>query len=233
MSTYNYFGATEAQLLRLFPGTAAADYGGSTGISDAMGRAARALAGAMTTPSYRALAEIVELELVEDFAYQGQTTFSLGLAPYVVNTLHVWSFPRVDDLSSEPVWDESELTVQGIVGQAVTLSAGLNRGDRVFATYEIDPDQASFSWPSCADLVLFGAAAELGARLFSEGTQQWDLVKEYKGKFEGVYVVAEGGALSRAREGVWVPDELRALRFWKDIERKESSGVESVQRYRA
>jgi hypothetical protein len=232
MGNYNSFGATEAALLRCFPGTAAADYGGSTAIGETLARIARELAGAMTEASYRMLAEMVELELVEDFASAGQTTVTLGLAPYLAGTLHVWSYARTDDLSEEPVWDENELTVSGVSGQTVTLSSGLARGDRVFATYEIDPENVTFSWPSCADLVIYGAAAELGTRLFSEGTQQWELVKEYKGKYQGVYVVTEGGALARAREGTWVPDELRTLKFWKDIERVASKSLDSVRRYR-
>jgi hypothetical protein len=230
MGSYNSFGATEAALLRCFPGTAAADYGGSTAISESLARIARELAGAMTQASYRALAEMVELQMVEDFASEGQTTVTLGVAPYLAGTLHLWRYARTDDLSEEPVWDENELAWTGVSGQTVTLTSGLSRGDRVFATYEIDPENVTFSWPSCADLVIYGAAAELGARLFSEGTQQWELVKEYKEKYQGI--VEEGGALARAREGAWVPDELRTLKFWKDIERSESKSFDSVRRYR-
>ncbi len=230
MGSYNSFGATEAALLRCFPGTAAADYGGSTAITEALARISRELAGAMTQASYRALAEMVELQLVEDFAAAGQTTVTLGLAPYLASTLHIWGYARTDDLSEEPVWDESELTVTSVVGQVVTLTNGLARGDRIFATYEIDPENVAFSWTSCADLVIYGAAAELGARLFSEGTQQWELVKEYKEKYQGI--VPEGGALARAREGTWVPDELRTLKFWKDIDRSQAKTLDSVRRYR-
>lgn len=235
MAAYNYFGATSARLLALYPSTAAADFGGSPAILDALARISREVSGAFTNEVYRCLAETVELELVEDYAADGQTTVTLGLLPIVTGSVHLWRFGQLDELSRRPVLGQDELTATVNTSTGVaTLTTALSLGDKVFATYEINPEDATFSWPSVADVVLLGAAAELGARIYSQADQVWALVSEYQDRYRGKYVVQEGGVQARSRAGTWVPDELRTLRWWTEIERSQpEGGIGSVRRYRA
>ncbi len=236
MAAYNYFGATSARLIALYPATSADDFGGTSTINDTLARIAREVAGAFTTEVYRSLAELVELELVEDYASAGQTALSLGLLPITTGTMHLWRFGQYDDLSTRPAWGVSELTTSSInlTTGAVVLAEGLNLGDKVFATYEINPEDTAFSWPSVADVVLLGAAAELGARIYSQADQTWALVTEYQDRYRGRYVVQEGGVQGRSREGTWIPDELRTLRWWTEVERSQpEGGIGSIRRYRA
>lgn len=222
MAAYNYFGATAANLVAMFPGTSVDDFGGTAAVNTVLGRIAREVSGALTPAAYHALAERVELELVEEYATAGQTAITLGLLPVVAGSLRVWRFSRDAVLRTKPRPGYSELTVSSLntTTGAVVLSTGLVEGDRVFASYEIDCEAATFSWPSVADAVYMGAASELGARLYTAADQQqWALVEEYRGKYAGrVGSIGDDGVLRRAREGRWQPDELRTLRFWTEID---------------
>ncbi len=233
MSDYNFFGATYARLLEMYPGTTADDFGGEEAIEDALARASREVAGAFAPVSYNHLAEEITLELVEDYATADQVLVQLGVTPIVAGTLRLWRFYRGQELNEKPVWGYLELAHTVVVATGVaTLSSGLSLGDRVFATYVIDTEADAFSWPSVADVVLLGAAAELGARIYTSADQVWALVEDYKERYRGRYVVQEGGALGMTRSGNWVPDELRTLKFWTEVERA-SSMVSSVPRRRA
>lgn len=236
MATYNYFGATEAQLLAMYPGAVVADFGAAGSAAAVLARIAREVSAAFTVEVYRCLAEVVQLEMIEDYAAAGQTTVTLGLLPIVTGTVHIWVRSQGDDLSTKPVLGAGEATVSSVnlATGAVVLSSALALGDKVFATYEINAEDSAFSWPSVADVVLLGAAAEMGARLYTQADQAWALVTEYQGRYRGTYVVTEGGAQARSRTGTWIPDELRTLRWWEEIERSQpEGGIGSVRRYRA
>jgi hypothetical protein len=222
MGTFNAFGATTTALIALFPGTVAADFGGTSAIQAVLDRIAREVAGALAPKAYHALAEQVELEMVEDYAADGQTAFTLGLTPSIAGTLHMWRFGRDAILRTKPRmgWSEMTVTSHTVATGAVVVSDTLVVGDKVFATYEIDPEAAAFSWPSVADAVLMGAAAELGSRLYTAAEQQsWALVMAYQAKYAGsVGSIGDDGVLRLARAGRWMPDELRTLRFWTEID---------------
>ncbi len=233
MASYNYFGATAAQLVALFPGTATADFVDTAALNGVLGRIAREVAGAFAPMSYSHLAEEVTLELAEDYATAAQTTVQLGCTPIVSGSLRLWSFAKGAELNDKPVWGESELAHTVVVATGVvTLSSPLSLGDRVFATYVLDTEAAAFSWPSVADVVLLGAAAEFGARLYSAGDQEWKLVDDFKERYRGRALGDDGTALGLTRSGAWVPDELRTLKFWTEVERSGVS-IGSVRKYRS
>ncbi len=242
---FNYFGAVYTDIVSMYPGTILADYdgGGASGqtrIETALGRISREVASAMTP---------------EIYAQITQTTANLGLTPTVAGTVHLWVYPplaameirnyglsgnltgnfaAIDDWYRKPTVGFNEATSYSITAAtgAITGIPALNVGERVYATYDIDVSSASYSLPSVADLVRLGTAAELGARLYSDAQQEWKLVDDYRTRYRGAFESSEGGQLGRALKGTWLPDELRALNYWKEIDRKSEAGVSTVRFYR-
>ncbi len=253
---FNKFGAVYTSILAMYPGTILADFdgGGANGqtvIESALDRIAREVASAMTPEVYSQITQ-VDCEEIVRYATANQTSLQLGLTPVVAGTVHLWKYPPLFALETgigtdggwtaewyyrKPVKGYGELilttdyTVNATTG-AVTLVAGLNAGDRIFATYDTDVTAATYSLPSVADLVLLGTAAELGARLYSDAQQEWKLVEEYRARYRGAFDTPEGGFTGRALSGTWIPDELRALNHWKEVERDAASGVSSIRMYR-
>lgn len=243
MSRFNRFGATYDKVVAMYPGSVLADYdgGGASGqtrIEEVLDRITREVAAAFTPEVYRQLTQ-VDAEEVVRYATAGQTTATLGLAPVVAGTVHLWQYPNPEAMSGDsgyagfsvdyyrkPRKGYNELSGYSVTAAtgAVTAITALSLGDRLYATYDVDTDNASISMPSVADLVYLGTAAEVGARLYSEGTQEWKLVEEYRARF--------AARMTEAREGRWIPDELRKLNFWEEVERG-SDQVTSVRFYRA
>lgn len=238
MSKYNRFGAVYTDVIGLYPGTVVADYdaGGANGqakIEAVLDRITMEVAAALTAEVYRQITQVYAEEVVR-YAVGGQTSITLGLKPIVAGTLHLWRYPGpganagqgwgddwylrgpVPGLNEVPTGNYSVNVTTGVV----TLSGlSLSAGERVFASYDVDIDAATFSLPSVAYLVILGAASELGAVLFSTGAQEWKLVEDYRERYRGRYVVQEGGAMAKAFAGNWIPDELRRLNYWKEVER--------------
>jgi hypothetical protein len=241
MPRFNRFGATYADVVAMYPGSVLADYdaGGAAGqakVEAALDRAVRRFSMALAPDVYRQMTK-VDAEMPVRYATEGQTSFALGLGPMNSGTLHVWRYPSLYTIESlglggaysqkpefgvleELGWSAN--TVGAVV--TVTLaSPAMSKGQRIFASYEVDVDNAAFTAQSVADLSLYGAAVELGAFLYSEGTQEWKLVEEYRKRWED--------ALKAATEGGWVPDELRKLNYWEAVERA-SNEVLSIHRPR-
>jgi len=245
MARFSRFGATHTQVSALYPGSVTADYdaGGTAGqtvIEAVMDRVTREVAAAMSPEVYRQMTQ-VDAEEVVRYATASQTTATLGLTPITAGTVHLWIYPgeispvayssgtSSDAYFQKPVkgWNEiasSSYSVTAATGAIVlTGSAILALGQKLYATYDVDVDSASFSMPSVADLVVLGAAAELGGRLYSESTQEWKLVQEYRSSYS-----SENGFLASARAGTWIPDELRKLNYYSEVERS-SQEVMSVR----
>jgi len=256
MARFNNFGATYSQLIALYPGTVVADYdgGGASGqtrIEDALGRISREVASAMTAEVYKQITQ-VDCEEIVRFASNGQTTCNLGLVPALAGTVHLWRYPSLaamtlsTDGESSPAnewyykkpvkgYGELRLTTDytvTVASGAVVLLNALTEGERIYASYDTDTTSASYSLPSVADLVLLGAAAEMGARLYSDAQQEWKLVEEYRSRYRGAFESVEGGMSGRALAGTWIPDEIRALTYWNEVERDGDTGVSSVRMYR-
>lgn len=255
MSRFNRFGAVYTDVVSMFPGTILADFdgGGANGqtvIEGVLDRIAREVASAFTPDVYKQLTEVDCQEIVK-YASSGQTTATLGLVPAVAGTLHIWIYPplaslelteRSDGAPVDDFWYRKPvLGYNETSGFSLTASTGavtglpeLNAGDRVYASYDVDVDSASFSMASVKDIVLLGAAAELGSRLYSDAQQEWKLVEEYRSRYRGSMQPTnpESGQVGRAMAGTFVPDELRKLSYWNEVERKSEEGVSSVRLYR-
>lgn len=242
MARFNRFGSAYTDVVAMYPGTVVTDYdaGGSAGqtkVEAAMDRACRRFAMALSPDVFRQMTKI-DCEQPVRYATEGQATFTLGLGPMVSGTLHLWRYPAPlaigqgiisngYDFTIKPQFgwlEETGFATSGTATVTVTPATTLTLGQRIFASYEVDNDAATFAMPSIADLCLYGAAVELGAFLYSEGTQEWKLVEEYRKRWED--------ALKAATDGSWIPDELRKLNYWQEVERS-SDEVKSVVRYRA
>lgn len=256
MARYNRFGAVYTDVMAMFPGTILADYdgGGDSGqtiIEGVLDRIAREVASSMTPDVYKQFTE-VDCQQIVRYATAAQTTASLGLVPVIAGTLHIWIYPplaalelneRSDGGPVDDFWyrkpvlgynEETGFSLNATTG-AVTALRELNAGERVFASYDVDVDNAAFSMPSVKDIVVLGAAAELGSRLYSDASQEWKLVDEYRSRYRGAMQSTpgqEGGTMGRALAGTFVPDELRKLTYWSEVERKSDEGVGSFRRYR-
>ncbi len=246
MARFNRFGAVYGDVMAMYPGTGVTDYdsGGANGqakIEAALDRAVREISGAFTPEVYEQIMH-VDAEQVARYATAGQSTFTCGLNPVLAGTLHVWVFPSTNLLNAPGGWGTYMTSYLGAYedyfikprvgilevpsGQvALTASTGgvvlsgvtVNVNDRIYATYDVDVDNATFAMKSCADAAIMGAAAELGASLYSSASQEWKLVETYREKFRGI--PTDKGYKGGSLEGNWVPDELRKLTFFQEVER--------------
>lgn len=235
MARFNLFGSVYTSVVAMYTGASATDFGGQSAIEAVMARITRDVSAALSPDAYRQMTE-VDCEEVVRYATAGQTTATLGLPPVVAGTLHLWTYPSQDwsgmpgSYSSDEYTRKPRFGILETTGWTLTASTGaitglsLSLGDRLYASYNVDVDSVSFSMPSLADLVVLGTAAEMGARLYSAGTEEWKLVEEYRTRY--------AAQMTTAREGAWIPDELRKLRYWSELERS-SEEVRSVRLYRA
>jgi hypothetical protein len=207
---YNRFGAVYTSVIDKYPQTVIGDYGSQANVEEAIDRACDQIANALTPAHYRALTQ-PELEMVVVRATAGQTSATLGLKPVVAGSVHLWRGQPSSFLET----DAALFSVVALTG-VVTLSSGLAVNDQVYATYVVDVAAATFSMPSLARLACRGAAAELGMRLYGEQQQEWQLVETYRKGF--------ADDLDALRSGELVPDEIRAMRFWQEVERSSRAG---------
>ncbi len=256
---FNKFGATASDVVAMYPGTILADYdgGGTAGeaiIEGVLDRIAREVASAMSPEVYKQITEVDCQEVVK-YATANQTSFTLGIAPIVAGSVHLWIYPPIaslelrqyglndysgsmcsDEYFRKPVLGYGEVattdySVAASTGVVSYTGPALGTGCRVYASYNTDITADTFALPSVSDIVLLGAASELGARLFSEGTQEWKLVDEYRSRYRGAFDASDSGVMKRALSGEWLPDELRALTYFVELDRK-SEQVSSVRTYR-
>lgn len=112
-------------------------------------------------------------------------------------------------------------TVDDLGTGAITLDSGLSAGDMLFASWECDVNDANFSLPSLADLTSVHAAAVLGANLYSRDNQLWDQVQDLRDR--------ANVQLEVMRDGEWVPDEFRHLKWCQDIEpRNKGNSIQTI-----
>lgn len=249
---YNYFGATEAGVLRKFAvggyTPVAEDFGGTQAIADALADAVHALVQAFPLVALDAL-QRPDLCNVEARGTEGQTavTFPAFLRPITANRVHVWrGMPSA--FTSRPVlntdaWQGGggygslssptpsgpvvELPPEGftVTATGITLASGLARNEQVFASWDVTTDDASYAVQSVADWVATGAAAVTGPKVYPQATAQWEYVSR---------LVEEWASLLAAlAKGDVTPADLRTLRWWKAPERAQDNTVGSVRRYRA
>ena len=216
---YNRFGAVFSSVVSLDPGTAIGDYGTQANVEEAIDRAVDLIAQAMPETVFMAITN-PQLERVVMRATAGQvTTSAVRMKPVISGTMHAWrgqpcQFVRRPSLLTDAmttgqiemdVADYSVTTATGVL----TMVTPLNVNDVVYVSYMADTDSASFSLPSLARLAVRGAAAELGARLYSEANQEWKLVEEYRVGFQD--------ALEALLAGKLIPDEIRSAAYWHEL----------------
>ncbi len=217
---YNRFGATFDKVMALYPGTSVEDYDSQEAIEDCLDVMSRMLASAMSPAFYDQLTE-PQLELVVRRAVASQATAQLGLTPVVANTIRLWRISGgalIDQRQlSKPqpgVAEEAGYTLNIATGAITVITPALGANDLVYASYQVDVENTAFSIGGLADVVIYGAAADLGAKLYTEGSQAWELVETYRKRWES--------ALEALRDGTLVPDELRAMRWWTEVDRATS-----------
>jgi hypothetical protein len=236
---YNRFGAVYTDVIALYTGTVVGDFGTQQIIEAAIDEAVDMVAGALAPTSYAAITDPT-LEQVVTRATAGQTTCQLGITPVITSQVHVWSgqpilFQIRPRLLTESIASYAGGLGLGNAGQImgpqveldasqfsvnsaglVTLNRAMSANDVVYATYRADTTNASYAFPSLARIAVRGAAAELGARLYTDGTQSWDLVKRYAEQFSM--------ALENLRAGTLIPDEIRLMRWFSEVERASNQG---------
>ncbi len=117
------------------------------------------------------------------------------------------------------------LTAVVVATGVVTFTTPLNRNDQVFATYEVDVENASYALLSLQDLALTGAAAMGGSKVYPQASSQWQYVNDQK---EAWLSGLEGLA-----KGDWIPAELRTALWWKAPEpQANDETIGSVRKYR-
>lgn len=249
---YNYFGATEAGVLRKFKvggyDPVADEFGGTAAIADALADATHALVQAFPLVALDAL-QRPDLCNVEARGVEGQTAivFPAFLRPITANRVHVWrGMPSA--FTSRPVlntdaWQGAgpygtlssptpsgpvvELPPDGftVTSTGVTLATGLARNEQVFASWDVTTEDALYAVPSVADWVETGAASILGPKVYPQATAQWEYVSALVAEWTGL--------LEALGKGEVTPADLRTLRWWKAPERAQDNTVGSVRRYRA
>lgn len=224
---FNRFGAVYTTIVTMYPGSALADYGGQVTIEEALDRAVDRILAAMPTPVHDQLVS-PDLVLLVQRATAGQTTGTLPILPGLAGTGRIWvgqpmmfqerprQFPSLyQDLGLLEL-DPSKYSINYTTG-LVALNIAMVANDQLFSSYDTDSSNAAFSAPSIARIAIRGAAAELGSRLYSEGNQEWLLVDKYEKSFTE--------AIDSLSDGSWVPEELRFLKWWKEIERNTVSSA--------
>lgn len=228
---FNRFGAVFTTVVSMYPGTAAADYGGQTTIEEAIDRAVDRILAAMPQVVHDQIAS-PELILVVQRATAGQTTATLPLLPGISGTGRIWVgqpsqfqehpqyFPAKYQDTGLLELDPTKYTVNYTTG-LVTLNTGMVANDQLYATYDTDSNSASFVAASLGRIAVRGAASELGSRLYSEANQEWLLVDKYEASFKE--------SIEALSDGSWIPEELRFLKWWKEVERATAGGASSIR----
>lgn len=242
MSRYNRFGKVYTDVIACYPGTVAADYdaGGASGqtrVEDAMDRATMEVAAALPPAVYKALTD-VEAQEVVSYASAALASFTLGMVPVVAGSVHLWLYPLLPPAGGEwntGEWSDAWYRPPSIgynevptADYSVTASSGaiayagrtIALGERVFASYRVDVDNASFACPMLGQIAVLGAAAEMGERLYSAATQEWALVTQYRTRYNAL--------LEQLKEGTLIPDEVRRLKYFTEVERTNNE-VRSVR----
>ncbi len=221
---WNNFGALPAEVVALYPSTVLADYDETdpeSVLADAIARASDRIVNSFPERLYKAVAQ-PELVYAVTKATSGQTTFNIPFGTAMSGTVHVWRGYPAELAYPKPLMqyevrngpagrieiDVSEWSINYTSG-LITLSDGLESQMQALVSYETDVNAEAFSVASLARLAVRGAAAEVGARLFSEGSQEWLLVTKYAEGFDA--------DLKALHEGRLVPEEIRRLRFWSEV----------------
>ena len=231
---WNNFGALPAEVVALYPSTVLADYdetAPTTVLEDALARAADRIVNSFPERTYKAIAQ-PEMVYAIAKATEGQSTFTIPFGAAVSGTVHVWTGYPAELSYPKPVLqyemrqgpsgrielDSTKWSIDYTSGVA-SLGTSLDAMMQALVSYDTDVNAATFGIASLARLAARGAAAEVGARLFSEGSQEWLLVTKYAEGFDA--------DLKALLEGRLVPEEIRRLRFWSEVAPSGGQGAQA------
>jgi hypothetical protein len=231
---WNNFGALPAAVVALYPSTVLADYDETNPdavLEDALARAADRIVNSFPERLYKAIAQ-PELVYAVTRASSGQAAFNVPFGTALAGTVHVWvgypaelayPKPRMEYEVRVGPPGRVELPVDSwsidYLTGVVSLSAAMDSQQQALMSYETDISAEAFNIDTLARLAARGAAAEVGARLFSEGSQEWLLVTKYAEGFDA--------DLKALHEGRLVPEEVRRLRFWAEIAPSGGQGAQA------
>ena len=231
MSNYNSFGVATSDVTDLYPNVNATDMGGTAVIQAAIDRAVRKISSMLPTDVNEILNNRVTMEQLAGPAFGGEgPTFTLGLGPVATADATKLLLYRVWSDSGKPQCPgtANQTGTLGSTGnQTLTLTGDtttLAENEYLFATYVIDPTDATFSLESYGDYVVMAAGYELGSKLFDQETDSWKLVDEYKEQAQAY--------LDSLQAGGFVDNQIRAMEFCEEVE-PAGSTVTTVKRYRA
>jgi len=238
MARYNHFGKTFSDVIQIYPGTAVADYdaGGAAGqaaIEAALTRASMEVAGSLPASTFDAITNVNAEKVIAYAPSAPVTSLTLGMIPVVAGSLHLWVYPLLppagysDNYSISDIYyrapvkgfyevSTDDYSVVAATGVVTYNGAAISEGSSVYASYTVDMDNAAFASVMLGQIAVLGAAAELGGVLYSSGTQEWALVTQYRERYQNL--------LESLRSGGLVPDEIRRLCYWSEIEKSDNTG---------
>ena len=230
--TYNKFGASADDVLRLYSGTVVDDYSaisaagatvsGLAVIDGALERYSRSVVGALPERVRESILR-PSAELILDRPLTSQTSASVSLAPVVAGSLRLYVYgdwpcrqPRLDNVTA------ADYSTNVATGE-VTYPAGIPADGYAFATYRVDVESANFGLADIAAIVAHGAAQELGGNLYNAESAYWPQVERYRAVWdEGIELI---------RKGLLVPHTVAAMRWYQEIE-AAGPAIGSVTKYR-
>ena len=185
MSRYNRFGKVYNDVIACYPGTVLVDYdaggaNGQTKIEDALDRATMETAASLSPDVFTALTRVNAEEVVA-YAAASLATWTLGTAPIVAGSVHLWIYPLVPPAGSgwtgtsvSDYFDGDTYAPPSIgfnevptTSYSVTASSGvttytgraISAGERIYASYSVDVDNSTFTSAMLGQIAVLGAAA--------------------------------------------------------------------------
>lgn len=191
MANYNRFGAVYTQAVSMFPGTAAADFGGQTAIETIMDMVEAEIISNCNPWIRLALTTCVGA-LICSKPTDGQTVITVntqgGLFYDCTSNWEIF----IDYAGPEPPTkgygyvNADGITVTEVATDTIriTLDAdlALDETDFVVMNCDIDPTDSTFSLPTMANILLLGTAVMLGYQIYT--ADESPLIKKYQQLYE-------------------------------------------------
>ena len=228
------------------------DFGGTAAIQDILAHNEGRILDALPPRIFQCLARPDLLKAVTRAAL-GQLQFTLPaiFRPLVSGTLHLWrgypsNFQDRPKLRTDPNYADSygNSKTNGDFGARYTPQIEMNADSflvdnasgivtlldplyydwQVYASFEVDTNNASYGVPSIAHILEDATAGDIGAKIYSRGTDQWQLVSKFNDDF--------ADALDGLSNGSRVPPEIRTLQWWQEVEKAQENRIGSTRAYR-
>jgi len=177
MANYNYFGAAYTDVVSMFRGAVAGDFGGQTQIENIMDMIEAEIVGKMN-PILRRTISRVDGMVIEENATEGQavitvTDNSSGVIENVVSNIMVWRNWQYDNQMPFPVnadLDGNEFNSSYSNSDLVITFTGGNEAqlyDIVIMSCDLDTTNAAYAINTIKQILLLGSAAIAGAKIYA------------------------------------------------------------------